>query len=86
MSRFRFTHQQAQQLRHQPASAGWMYQVDEVVREVFGELTNTLQRTLQAYAAEGICIDRLLVTGGGSEQFGLMRRLVHNEHTAPRGG
>jgi Tfp pilus assembly PilM family ATPase len=77
MSRFNLTRGQAARLRHQPTSARWLYQADEVVGEVTGELTRELSRTLQAYEAEGIQIARLLVTGGGSQQLGLLRQLVH---------
>jgi Tfp pilus assembly PilM family ATPase len=77
MSRFKLTRQQADRLRQQPTSAQWMYQVDDVGRQAFGELAGDLRRTLRVYEGEGIQISRLLVTGGGSETFGLLRHLIH---------
>jgi type IV pilus assembly protein PilM len=77
MSRFHVTRPHAQQLRHQPSSAPWLYQVNQVINPVVDELASEVRRTLRAYEREGIECDRLLVTGGGSEQFGLLRRLVH---------
>jgi Tfp pilus assembly PilM family ATPase len=76
MSQFNLTAQQAQQLRQQPSSARWIYQLADVIDNVFEELAQDVSRTLRAYEAEGICVDQLLVTGGGSQQLGLFRRLV----------
>ena len=46
MSKFNLTREQAQQLRHQPTTARWMYQVSEVVDQVVDELARDLHRTL----------------------------------------
>jgi type IV pilus assembly protein PilM len=80
MSRFNLTRDQAAQLGNHGSSGRWMYQVDEVAGEVFSDLTRDVSRTLRAYEAEGIRIARLLVTGGGSQQLGLLRQLVHGNH------
>jgi Tfp pilus assembly PilM family ATPase len=77
MSGFTLTRGQSQHIREQPARARWLYQIDRHVAAVYGELAHEVRRTIQAWSSEGVELQRMLVTGGGTEQLGLMRFLVH---------
>lgn len=67
---------QVQRLRCQPDAMPKLYRLDEATTVVVQDLVKDVQRTLSAYRTEGINIKELLVTGGATEQIGLLRALV----------
>jgi hypothetical protein len=56
-----------------------VYQLDRELVPVFAELREATQRTLATYQNDGLQAERLLITGGGAGQHGLLRHFVFGE-------
>ena len=78
MKQLQLTRAQCEELRLNPGRARRLYQVEQIVASVFDELLNDLRRTTRAYESDGIRFDKLVVTGGGVEQLGVLRLLLNN--------
>ena len=79
MTRFNLTRDRAEQAREQWTGQHWMYQLDQELVPLYREMSAEVQRTLAAYRNEGIRVEQLIVTGGGSRQYGLLRHFVHGD-------
>lgn len=63
-------------IRRKPAKAAWAHEIDETLQPGFAELGELIERTLAQYRTEeGKAVDRLLIGGGGAQQFGLIASL-----------
>lgn len=74
---FKLTHGQAEELKRDLLKAQRVSEVLEVVDPVLGRLVAEIQRTLEAFGKDQPDQEpvRLVVCGGGSAQFGLLRHL-----------
>ncbi len=75
-TRFQLPRDKVEILRRRLSGTPWLYQVDQELTPLFAELMATTQRTLDAYLAEELAADEILITGGGSEQHGLVQHFV----------
>ena len=76
MKQLRLTRDKSSELRQRPERARCLYQVEQIVRDVYEELLNDLRRTLRAYETDGVRFDKLVITGGGIETLGLAEVLA----------
>ncbi|MCA9152544.1 MAG: pilus assembly protein PilM, partial [Planctomycetales bacterium] len=76
MKQLRLTRDKSSELRQRPERARCLYQVEQIVRDVYEELLNDLRRTLRAYETDGVHFDKIVITGGGIETLGVAEVLA----------
>ncbi|MEM6655897.1 MAG: pilus assembly protein PilM, partial [Planctomycetota bacterium] len=63
--------QKAEETRRRPSRATWMHQVDDALQPAFEGCAELIERTLAQFEnEEGCSVNRVLLCGGGAEQFG----------------
>ena len=72
------THEQSHKVRHDPSTAKWIHQLDELLVPQFDDLDAEVQRSIGAYPRkQDSTVKLMLGSGGGFNQFGLLRHLIH---------
>ncbi|MCA9197415.1 MAG: pilus assembly protein PilM [Planctomycetales bacterium] len=72
-SRFKLDRQQAEVLRQNPSRARWMHQADHELIHCFSNLTSEIQRAIATHRNDHFEPKRIVVSGRGVTQFGLLR-------------
>lgn len=78
MDQCRLTASQAEHARQLKSPSVALHEVHTIIDSAIEEILRPIYRSIRSFEGEGWRLDRLIVGGGGANQLGVLRHLVHH--------